>query len=488
MITGPFCLPRRYLAGKLSRLLIFLLGCSVGQAAGAQFSSQEPAPDFSGHWEGHIDTPGMALDVLVDLHCEDGIWSGTADIPMQGAKGLPLAGIRVEGDQIEFGMANIPGDPTFRGKLEQGRLSGTFTQGGQGFPFALGREAIAPPARPQEPDTTQLPYGPEEVTFSHDDVQLAGTLTLPAGTGPYPAALLVSGSGPQDRNEEVFGHKPFLVLADHLTRAGIAVLRVDDRGVGGSTGSVTQATSEDLAADAEAGVAFLRQHPEIDARRVGLIGHSEGGLIAPMVATRSKGVAFVVLLAGPGVPGDQLLARQTELLARAAGMDGKPLSRMLAAHHRLIELVEAGAAEDSLREQAERLITAQADSEAANTNAAGLEEAAARVVKQLDSPWFRFFLRYDPRTALRRLQVPVLALDGSLDLQVDPAQNLPEIRKALAQARNRDATVMELPGLNHLFQKAKTGSVQEYYTIEETMDPAALDTIRDWILARFGNR
>lgn len=487
MRTGSRYQPWVVLALTLAGLSIFSLVCSLGQGA-EEPASTPAATDFLGHWEGHIDIPGTALTVLVDLQQGAGKWSGTADIPMQGAHGLPLADIRIEGVQITFALANVPGVPTFHGTLDQGQISGTFTQGGQSFPFTLGREAVAAPVRPQEPDTTTVPYKQEEVSYRHDDIRLAGTLTLPEGAGPFPAALLVSGSGPQDRNEEIFGHKPFLVLADFLTRAGIAVLRVDDRGVGGSSGFLAQATSEDLAADAEAGVDFLRRRPEIDPRKVGLIGHSEGGLIAPMVAVRTDSVAFVVLLAGPGVPGDQILERQTELLSRAAGMNDQQLARVVVDERRLLELVKSGAPEDSLHEQAGKLVDAQMGAAAGGVDEAARREAVNRAVEQLDSPWFRFFLGYDPRPTLRKLRVPVLALDGSLDLQVDPAQNLPEIREALKEAGNRDVTVTELPGLNHLFQKAKTGSIEEYYTIEETMDPTALDAIRDWILARFSSR
>ena len=454
----------------------------VEPPTGRPGQEQEPAPEFLGHWEGSIALPGVALTVVVDLSYESGLWSGAADIPMQGAKGLPLAGIRMAGAEIEFSLADVPGDPTFAGKLSEGKISGTFTQGGQSFPFNLGREDMPSPTRPQEPHPP-FPYEGDEVTYTSGTVTLTGTLTFPSRGGPFPAVVLISGSGPQDRNEEVMGHKPFLVLADHLTRAGIAVLRVDDRGVGGSSGSVSQSTSEELAGDVLSGVAFLKTRPEIDPKRIGLIGHSEGGIIAPIVAARSEDVAFVVLLAGTGVPGREVLLHQIGLISRASGVDEGTLRVILAEADKSMGLVESGADEKALRDQLRKLVSAQLGEGASVRQ---LEEGVSQAMLQMGNPWFRFFLRYDPRTALREVRVPVLVLNGELDLQVDPAQNVPEIRKALEEAGNKEYTVTILPGLNHLFQKAKTGSLLEYYVIEETLNPAALDAVRQWILARVG--
>jgi len=457
----------------------------VEPAAAHPATKHEPAPEFLGHWEGSIALPGAALTVVVDLSHSGGYWSGTADIPMQGAKGLPLSGIRIAGADIEFSLADIPGDPTFEGKLSpEGRISGTFTQGETRFAFDLGREKKPAPARPQEPHPP-FPYEEDEVAYSSGAVTLAGTLTSPSRGGPFPAVILISGSGAQDRNEELMGHKPFLVLADHLTRAGIAVLRVDDRGVGGSGGSVSQSTSDDFAADVLAGVAFLKTRPEIDAKRIGLIGHSEGGIIAPLVASRSQDVAFVVMLAGTGVPGDEVLRRQTELISRASGADEEQLQAILAGLDKTLTLIESDGDEGAIRDQLRRLVSAQFGE---GLPEAQLEQAVDQGMLQMGSAWFRFFLRYDPRTALRAVRVPVLVLNGGRDLQVDPEQNIPEIRKALEEAGNKEYTVTVLPGLNHLFQESKTGSPLEYYAIEETIDPAALDAVRRWILARVGAR
>jgi pimeloyl-ACP methyl ester carboxylesterase len=251
--------------------------------------------------------------------------------------------------------------------------------------------------------------------------------------------------------------------------------------VGGSGGSPAESTTEDFASDVQAGITFLKDRGEIDPTRIGLIGHSEGGIIAPLVASRSDAVAFVIMLAGPGVPGDEILYLQTKLIALAAGVDEESLAGALEAHRELTAAVKSGAGDEEIRGRVRALIEAQfggAESEA-------IDSAVEQTVAQMTSPWFRFFLGYDPRPALGKVRVPVLALNGELDIQVDSDQNLPEIRKALEQGDNEDFTVEELPGLNHLFQKAETGSVEEYYTLEETMNPVALDTIRDWILARF---
>jgi pimeloyl-ACP methyl ester carboxylesterase len=453
------------------------------ERAADELLQSEPRPEFEGHWEGTIEIPGASLGVLVDLFHKEGYWIGTIDIPAQSAKGLRLSGILLTEMEVEFVIDGVPGEPTFSGALADGKITGTFTQRGQSFPFHLGRETILTTARPQEPNPP-YPYREEEVSFGGGEITLAGILTLPAGDGPYPAALLISGSGPQNRDEEVFGHKPFLVLSDHLTRVGIAVLRVDDRGVGESTGDFDNATSEDFAEDALAGVEFLLARPQIDPQRIGLIGHSEGGVIAPMVASRSKAVSFLVLLAGPGVPGDEILIRQMELISRAVGMEEERVARVISAQRKLLDLVKGEAVQEEVEAQIRKLVQAQTGTD---STAEEIQEQAAAQARMVMTPWFRFFLGHDPRQLLERTRVPVLAICGELDLQVDPKQNLPAIREALRRGGNPDYTVTELPGLNHLFQEAETGSPTEYYLIEETVDPAALDAISNWLLERFAN-
>jgi hypothetical protein len=388
---------------------------------------------------------------------------------------------------VRFSITGIPGDPTFAGRLENGAIAGDFTQGGQTFPFTRGREAVAEVKRPQEPKLP-LPYRTEEVTFPNGDITLAGTLTMPESGGPFAAVVLVTGSGPEDRDEAVFSHRPFLVLSDHLTRAGIAVLRYDDRGFGKSTGNFATATTEDFAKDALAAVRYLNGREEIAGDRVGILGHSEGGLIAPLAATQSKDVAFVVMLAGPGVPGSEILPAQTGRILLASGASKEKADQQVAIMKRIVKLVETET--DSLKlhdgamalaHEQVALMSDEERKELGDDPDAMLE----RQIKTLAGPWFRFFLSYDPRPTLAKVKVPVLALNGSLDTQVLPEQNLPEIEKALAKGGNKDFVVRELPGLNHLFQKATTGAPDEYFGIEETMNPAALDAVSEWIGTRF---
>lgn len=445
--------------------------------------SSAPNPAVEGHWEGEVTLPGAPLLIRVDLHHRDGYWAGTIDIPAQGAEELPLTDFAIDGDAVSFVMADVPGDPVFAGRLTGGEIAGTFNQSGFTAPFRLGRGVIAEPGRPQQPQPP-FPYDDAEVAYDNGPVRIAGTLSVPHGEGPFAVVLLISGSGAQDRDETIYGHRPFLVLADHLARAGIAVLRVDDRGVGASTGDRSTATTEDFADDVLAGVDFLTRRPEIDRRRIGLIGHSEGGIIAPMVATRSDDVAFIVLLAGTGVRGDEVILRQVELISRAEGLPADQVAEAVTAQRDLFHLLSVGAGDREVRAKLREVLRAQFGAEGGEES---VEEVVDEHLRQARLPWFRFFLDYDPRPALRRVEVPVLALCGGKDLQVDPEQNLTEIFMALAEGGNDRFAIEELPGLNHMFQRAETGSPTEYYTIEETVNPAALESVSGWILERFGD-
>ena len=437
-----------------------------------------------GHWEGQIDIPGQPITVKVDLTVNDSDWSGTIDIPTQGAKGLPLSDIYVveedDGTRVKFSIRGVPGNPTFNGKLQDGAISGTFSQGGATFGFRLSREIVKGPTRPQEPKPP-FPYKIEEVVFQNGTVNLAGTLTLPLGEGPFPAVLLISGSGLQDRDETLVGHKPFWVLADHLSRAGIAVLRVDDPGIGKSTPHPKPPTTADFATDVEAGVAFLKQDNRISS--IGLIGHSEGGLIASIVASRSNDVNFIVLMAGPGVPGAELLRKQNERIFDAAGIAGERQQNLLTLLDRLFTILTSeDMAEDERRQGVDEIVRKQL--EINGTPPAQQDEAQVRaLVEQSLTPWMRYFLTFDPQPALEKIRVPVLTLNGELDVQVDAKQNLTAIAAALEKGGNQNVTVHRLPEHNHLFQRARTGLMNEYGAIEETLSPKVLDLIRDWILS-----
>jgi pimeloyl-ACP methyl ester carboxylesterase len=322
-------------------------------------------------------------------------------------------------------------------------------------------------------------------------VKMAGTLTLPPSGGPFPAVLLLTGSGAQDRDETILGHKPFLVLADYLTRRGIAVLRVDDRGVGGSTGLTKSSTSEDFAGDALAGVAFLKRRMEIDPAKIGLIGHSEGGLIAPIAASRSKDVAFIVLMAGTGLPGAEILEAQGRLILKASGAPESELKGQRDIQKRLIEIIVREKDEEAARAKlalaVKDVLATMPDSEkkALGESEGALSQAA---LNQFNSAWFRYFLTFDPRPTLRTVRCPVLAINGEKDLQVPSKENLAEIDKALKAGGNRDVKTVELAGLNHLFQPCKTGSPSEYASIEITIAPEALKTMGDWIVERTSAR
>ncbi|MEW6211679.1 MAG: alpha/beta fold hydrolase [Acidobacteriota bacterium] len=465
---------------SLALALLFISQLSLSSLAQNQ-------PDVRGRWEGAIKLPTAELAFIIELiRKEDGSWAGTIDIPSQGAKGLPLASITVTASTISFAIAGVPGDPTFNGKLsEDGKtIAGDFSQGGQTFPFKIekktqsqGSNAQTKPAvkRPQEPQKP-YPYDEEEVSYENTKgaIRLAGTLTLPRAKGPFPAVLLITGSGPQDRNESLLGHKPFLVLADHLTRLGVAVLRVDDRGVGGSTGNITQATTEDFALDALAGVEYLKSRKEIDPKKIGLIGHSEGGLIAPIAASRSNDIAFVVLMAGPGLTGEEIIYLQSALIARANGASDQLIAANRVTQEKIFAVIKSekdnAAAEKKIMEVSGA--TPQQQS------------AGSAQVRTYLSPWFRYFLTYDPRPSLKQVLCPVLAINGERDLQVPYKENFSAIEAALKEGKNKDHTIVSLPELNHLFQTSQKGTPDEYAKIEETIAPAALQAISDWILKR----
>ena len=446
------------------------------------------AVDLAGYWNGKLAIGAIELRITLKVEKDgDGKFKATLDSVDQNAKDLPVDSISVEGETVRFDGKLLM--MSFEGKLdaEGKKIDGKFTQGGQSFTLVLERsEKPLTLNRPQEPKAP-FPYRVEEVSYdSHQaEVHLAGTLTLPEGTGKFPAVVLVSGSGPQDRDESLLGHKPFLVLADYLTRRGIAVLRVDDRGVGASKGDFATATSLDFVEDVLGSVDFLKGRPEIDPAKIGLVGHSEGGLIAPIVASRTTDVAFIVLLAGPGVTGEQILYRQGADIARAAGAGPAEIEANRSVQEKffavLRETPDLKEAEKRLREIMDEVVAklGEGEREQARTAAEGQMSAIL-------SPWMRFFLTHDPVGPLLKVKCPVLAVNGAKDLQVAPDVNLPVIEKALKEAGNTDVTIRELPGLNHLLQTCETGGVSEYGEIEETMSPLALETVGDWLVAHAG--
>ena len=431
--------------------------------------------DIDGTWAGSLDTGSIKLRIVFHITNTEDVLTATMDSPDQGANGIPVTVVTRDGSSLKLELKQANG--VFEGKLDEklNTIDGTWTQGGGSAPLVLKRvkdaaELVRP--RPQNP-VKPYPYRAEDVFYPSKPAvfTLAATITIPPGKGPFPAVLLIAGSGAHDRDEALMGHSPFLVLSDYLTRKGIVVLRADKRGVGKSGGNYATATTVDFASDAEAGIAYLQSRPEVDSRKIGLIGHSEGGVVAPIVAVQDPNVAFIVIMAGSGVPGDDIIVEQTKLIAEAGGQSHEEAEKTSDDERKILALVEAEKDDAEL----EKKLRAELGDKESNA----MLDAQ---IKTLRSPWFRYFIQFDPATALSKVKCPVLAIIGSKDLQVPAAQNLPPIRKALKAAGNKNFEADELPGLNHLFQTAATGAPSEYGDIEETMSPVALEKIAGWIL------
>ena len=458
---------------KTFMLLVFLL-----TGAGSAFSAE---PRIEGIWLGTLDLGPKKLRLAVTMTRSGETLAGTLNSLDQSSGELPLKDLVLRDGKLTFALPAL--GASYEGTLQGDAIAGTFFQRGMALPLTLARvEALPVPRRPQEPKKP-YPYETEEVIVANGEVRLAGTLTLPRSAPPFHAVVLISGSGPQDRDETIFGHKPFLVLADTLTRRGVAVLRVDDRGTGQSTGNRSGATTDDFAGDALACVKFLRARRNV--AKIGLIGHSEGGFIAPMVATRSKDVAFIVLLAAPGLRGDQIVERQVETMYAAMGASPEEVERAVALQREILAIAKGTTDEAALRAKLGELMTrklaeASPEERAIFTNFSAMIDAQ---VKRLNSPWYRWMLAYDPIPVLRGVRVPTLAINGGKDIQVGAKANLAAIAAAVPHAK-----VVELAGLNHLLQTAPTGGLDEYAAIEETVAPVALETISEWIIKVTGSR
>ncbi len=443
-------------------------------------------PAVAGQWQGKIILPGAALEIIVALAEQDGAWAGTIDVPAQGAAGIPLHDITVDGDVVHFEMLTGQQLATFDGQVQpDGAISGAFSQMGIAGSFELARPEAQIAAEP-------LPYQEEEVTFQNDDVTLAGTLTLPEGDGPFPALILLSGSGQQDRDESlptVPDYKPFREIADTLTRQGIAVLRYDDRGVGGSTGDPASATSADFADDAEAALRYLQGRDDIDGEQVGMLGHSEGGILAAMVAARNPGVAFVISMAGTAVDGYQTILTQVERLALASGVSQTEADIAVVQQREVLDLAmnqDWPALETSLNQIAQDQAAALTDEQKAALGDVDtlIQQQVAGQMQIFQGPWYQFFLRHDPAQDLAKISAPVLGIFGGKDTQVDAEQNSTALQAALDKTGNTDVTIQVLPEANHLFQQAGTGGVEEYATLPPQLMPEFLEAISQWLLAR----
>ncbi len=443
------------------------------------------AQDITGKWNGILNVQGAQLRVVFNVAEVDNVFSATMDSPDQKAYGIPVTHTTFEDSKIKFEAATI--GVAYNGELKGNEIIGIFKQGGQEFPMNLSREEVIKEEikRPQEPSQPYAYYS-EDLEFQNKEanITLSGTLTLPKKDGIYPVAILISGSGPQDRNEEVLGHKPFLVIADYLTKNGIGVLRYDDRGVGQSKGDFKSATSVDFASDVESAIAYLKTRKEINKNKIGLIGHSEGGLIAPIVASKSEDVNFMVLLAGPGISGAEILVLQQELIAKASGESEEEIEKTRETSIKIHEKIIQSNDDQKLKTDLTNLVNEALESDPDFEIPGGMtkDKFVVMYVDQMSTPWMQYFIKYNPVPTLEQVSCSVLAINGEKDLQVPPQENLTAIEKALKKGGNDKITIKEYPNLNHLFQECKTGLPSEYETIEQTFSPIVLEEMTTWII------
>jgi pimeloyl-ACP methyl ester carboxylesterase len=470
------------------RFVASLLASGMFFAAGAFAQSPTGADRFVGTWEGTLQVSAVKLRIafVVEKAAGGGLQGNMISIDQGNAK-LPAV-FSASGDTLigSIAAANVQYKGVITAKGDS--LHGTFTQGAP-LPLDMKRVAdIKTVNHPQDPKPP-FPYQTRDVTFeSAPGVRLAGTVSIPQGTGPFPTVVFVTGSGPQDRDEALMGHRPFAVIADYLARRGIASLRYDDRGVAKSTGKFTAATSADFANDAEAAIRFLKSDAQFAGSKIGIIGHSEGGLIAPMVAARNKDVAFIVMMAGPGIGGDSILYLQQRMIAAAEGASPEAIEFNSRMNHVAFGIARGPGDSAAKVARLDSAIRVMAEPLPDRAKAQVLSKETMAGLGQAFSPWFGFFLTYDPQTSLSKVTVPVLAMNGTLDLQVPYQQNLPAIEAGLKRAGNKDYEIVPMPGLNHLFQTAKTGGPSEYAASEETVNPAALERIATFINKRFGRK
>ncbi|WND03859.1 alpha/beta fold hydrolase [Temperatibacter marinus] len=462
-------------------LLTFLIGMHITPIAAAQ----EKPPHFTGDWRGELTVGSQKIPILFHISPGTGdTLKATMDSPRQGVTDLPVSDLSIQGARLK--MTITVASAYFEGHLIEGMLSGHWVQAGQKFPLILERYTKDPAPAPQA-GPLPLPYDETEVFFKNTTTsnRLAGTLSIPKISALKKAVVLITGSGPQDRDQSFMGHKTFKVLADHLARNGIIVLRVDDRGVGKSEGEFYKATSLDFASDTSAAVAFLKEKSDLPIQSIGLIGHSEGGLIAPLVANSNEDVSFVVMLAGPGLKGDEIAVEQVRRFLRYSGVSEKSAdkgSRMTAAlNHTVLTHDDRATLSDALKKSYQSTWASfNSDTQKTLTRLGGGSLSAGRL-QQLMLPWTKYFLGYDPQETLNKLTIPVLALHGSKDTQMRSSENLKAIKLALSKNVHSMSVIKEIEGVNHLFQTADTGLMNEYASIKETMAPRVLELIVQWI-------
>jgi len=434
----------------------------------------------AGYWRGELKTPGTTLALGLEFTEPGEPLQIFLDSPDQGVEGIPATGLRHHDGRLTVLFASLAAE--LRLALESETLQGVWIQAGQEMPVEFSRgERPQPPARPQTPEAP-FPYEAHTIRFPSmsGDFELAGTLLVP-DTVPAAAVVLVTGSGPQDRDESIAGHRPFLILADNLARRGIAVLRYDDRGVGESGGNHGTASLSDFTDDAAAAVKALRANLGAREISIGMIGHSEGGMIAPGVANREQ-LDFVVLLAAPGIRVSELLPLQQRLILEAGNADADSTAQSIETTRQLLRIIEDEPDDAQARQKIRALFARRiGETDGPEMTAEQIEQAADAAVRRTINPWFRELITVDPLAEMRRIQGRVLALYGELDLQVPPGRNAAPVRQALGHLPPSAFSVETLPDLNHLFQPAKTGHPSEYAQIATTISPVALQRIGDWI-------
>ncbi len=442
--------------------------------------SDKDFKDINGIWQGRLVFPGGVKPRIVFNISRTRGGKITAFLlrPDQDDKKITVKKIVLKDHHLRIDVGAIP--VTFEGNVAKDRMviEGHWIQGDKSQQITLHRVAeIIKPHRPQEPKKP-YPYDEEDVYFENKNAsfKLAGTLTLPREGKSFPAIILISGGGAQNRDGLMMGHRPFLVLADYMTRRGFAVLRFDDRGVGESNGDRIQATSEDFAKDVLAGVEYLRKREKIDPRKIGLIGHSEGGIIAPLAAANSPDVAFIVLMAGPGLPGDEYNYQFAASAGRIMGQSEEAILAGLAIQKRIFSVLKEEDDFFTAQKELQEILRA--------LNPPMPQALIESSLKRYLSPWFRFSITHDPGATLQKVECPVLALFGEKDVQVPPEGNIQAVINALQKGGNRDFQVEVMPDLNHFFQTAETGAPDEYAEIEETISLKVLELLAQWILQR----
>ena len=474
----------------MKKLFIFLLIIVA-------FTTVRAQKNIDGIWEGKLDV-GISLRIVFHFDKQaDGSYKGTMDSPDQNVKGIPISSILISDDSITVEVKSIGG--SYKGiRIKDSTISGSWNQGVGSYALTTKHVKVASAVnegslakRPQTPKPP-FTYTVEEVGYDNADksVHFGGSFTYPKTSGPFVTAILITGSGQQDRDETILNHKPFAVIADYLTKKGFAVLRVDDRGVGKTTGNVKEATSADFATDVEAGIAYLKTRKEVDVKKIGLIGHSEGGLIASIVASKNKDINYVIMLAGPGVRGADLLADQNEAILKSSGVTADAAMAYKVLFRQIIEDVLTvkdsitlfdKAWQDGLLWKTKQPPSTLAALHINSNDSANNKKAISNLITAFSFPWMKYFLSSDPASLIEKFHCNLLALDGSKDLQVIATSNLSGIHKALEKSKSPVYETRELPGLNHLFQHCNKCTISEYGELEETFAPEALEIMGDWL-------